>query len=183
MAKIILTVIILGVAFYSIVLGFRKGLTNCVPSLIATAFGVASVRIFTSGTLAPLHTFIPWNFEPAYLEFVDNFLWAALIYSAVYIALKVFCSIFSRLLSIIPVGMFNRIVGSLFMLFKNLLWLSLLFNLILCFSPEIGLLDYEKSNDGNLIAGILDLAHAVTGCVSADYLSHLVQLKEASFIS
>ena len=86
-------------------------------------------------------------------------------------------------MSVIPTGMFNRLVGAFFSMTSSLLWLSIVFNLILFIHPDSGLLSYEKSDDGNMVALVMALTPAILGCPGADDFAHEVQLRKAATIS
>ena len=158
-------------------------MTRQVPSLLGLAFGAVAVRVFIPEYSVSFHEYLPRAINERYEDYVDNFLSGCFLYTGVYVIVTFFCGVLKGALSVLGIGMLNRIVGSLFSLLKNLLWLSLLFNLMLCNDPESKLLEYEKSGDGNIVAGVLDLTEIVTGLQSAEYFAHLVQLKDAATIS
>lgn len=183
MDKIIFPASIIIIAFVSIFYGFRKGITHQIPSLLGVTFGAVAVRVFIPEYSIEFHNLIPVNVDKTYFKYIDNFISSALLYSIVYFLSTFFFGVFSKLISILGKGILNRITGAVFSLFKNFLWLSLLFNLLLCLNPNSILLNYEKSDDGNIVSGVLEMTHAVIGCPGAEYLVHLVQLKDASTIS
>lgn len=183
MEIIIFPSVVILIAFVSILYGFRKGITSQLPSLLGVAFGSVASRVLLPDYSIGFHKFIPWTIDRTFYNYTDDFLSSLLLFTIVYFLSVFFFRIFSRLLSILGKGILNRITGSVFALFKNLLWLSLFFNFILCLNPQSVLINYEKSDDGNIVSGVLDMTHAVIGCPGAAQLAHLLQLKEASTIS
>lgn len=175
--------IVLVVAFLAIVAGFRRGITRQIASVLALAFGVVAARIlgaeFTDSFLWA-RSFSP---EPEYHEVTVDLVCCSVIYAAVFLAFSMLSGILSGAMSVFQVGMFNRLLGAFFSLLKNLMWLSIIFNLLLCYRPDCGLLRFEASNDGNLVAAVMDLSPALLGCYGAEDFAHFHQLKEAKFIS
>ena len=174
---------ILIVAFFSIAVGFRKGLTRQLDSLLGFGFGGVAARIFTPEYAPSFHLTDSWCLSPEFRDFTANLVCGVLIYTVVFAMFSLLSGLFRSAMSVVNVGMFNRIMGSIFSLIKNLLWLSIVFNLLLCFSSESRLLSYERANDGNLIAAVMDMTPAILGCYGAEDFAHYHQLKEAKTIS
>ena len=175
--------IILLVAFVSIAVGFRRGITGQIASLLGLGFGAVAARI-----LSPQFTFyFTWverfSPEPEFNEFAVNLISGISIYSAVYWIFSIFSNILKAALSVIEVGIFNRILGGFFALIKNLLWLSMFLNFLICFKSESDLLRYERANDGNLIAAVMELTPLIIGTYGGEDFAHFHQLKEAKYIS
>ena len=91
--------------------------------------------------------------------------------------------ILKKALVVIEVGMFNRLLGAFFSMVKNLLWLSIFLNILICFKSESGLLRYERANDGNPVATVMEITPAILGCFGGEDFAHFHQLKEAKYIS
>lgn len=176
-------ILVLVVAFVAIVVGFRRGFTMQLSSLLGFAFGSVAARVLTPEFAPSFQWSHSWSPSPEFHEFTSNLVCGVSIYIAVYFLFFLLKPILCAAMSVVNIGMFNRIVGSLFSLLKNLLWLSIFFNLYLCFNPDSGLLRYESSNDGNLIAAVMDMTSAILGCNSAEDFAHYHQLKEAKTIS
>lgn len=183
MINIIYFVAVLIVAFWAVVSGFRKGITHQIASLLGFAFGAVAARILTPEFSQHFSWVTPLSQSPEFQEFSTNLVCAVCIYIVVFVLFYIFSGILQWILATIPVGMFNRILGSVFALTKNLLWLSIVFNLLLCFSSESELLRYERANDGNLMAAVMSMTHTFLGCDGAEEFAHFYQLKEAKSIS
>lgn len=183
MLNVVYIILILGVAILSIISGFRKGITGQLSSLLGFGFGSVTSRLLTeeyTSTFQWTHTF---SQAQEFSDFTSNLVCAVVIYLIVFLFFSIFSPIFRRLLWVVPVGIFNRLLGCFFSLLKNMLWLSIFFNLVLCFSPSSGLLRYEKANDGNLVAAVIALTPAILGCFGGEDFAHFNQLKEAKSIS
>ena len=183
MSNIIYLIAILGVAFYSIATGFRRGITGQIPSLLGFGFGAVAAQVFTPPYSENFQWFERFSQAPEFNDFTVSLICAVTIYFVVYWVFYLLFSLLGRILAFIEVGMFNRIVGAFYSLFKNLLWLSIVFNLLLCLLPSSGLMRYETADDGNLMAAVMALTPGILGCEGAEDFAHFHQLKEAKTIS
>ena len=176
-------ILVLVVAFLSIFSGFRKGITRQLSSLLGFGFGATASRILSPEFSSYFLWVEPWSQAPEFNEISSNLLCGVIIYTCVYALFSLFSPLFHSAMAYIPIGMLNRILGSVFSLIKNLLWLSIFFNLFLCFHPGSRLLKYENANDGNLMAAVMSMTHGILGCNGAEEFAHFNQLKKAKSIS
>lgn len=183
MINIIYLSVVLIVAFMAIAAGFRKGISGQVSSLLGFAFGAVGARVLTPGFSSTFTWAGTVSQAPEFSDFTTNLVCAVIIYTVIYLLFTLLAGVLNSALSLFGKGMLNRLTGAFFSLVKNLLWLSILYNLLLCFSPASGLLMYERSNDGNPVAAVMALTPAVLGCYGAEDFAHFNQLKEAKLIS
>ena len=176
----ILTVI---VAVAAIIYGFWRGITGQIAFVLGFAFGIVASRVFTPMLLPYFTPRVSFMVEPYYCDFAAQAFCATSIYIVVFLLFSLTNKIFNGALSVFEVGMFNRLVGAFFSLTACLLGLSIFFTLLLCVNPDCGLLNYEKSGDGNMAAAVMDITPALLGCEGADEFAHLVQLRQAAYIS
>lgn len=175
--------LILMVAFVSIVSGFRKGFTRQISSLLGFGFGAVAARVLTPMFSPSFQWATSFSQAEEFHEITVNLVCGAAIYAAVYLMFAVTSPLMRLLLSAIRVGMFNRIAGGFFSLLKNLLWLSIAMNLLLCLMPQSGLLRFQRAGDGNLVAAVMALTPGILGCYGGEDFAHFHQLKEAKTIS
>ncbi|MCH5228584.1 MAG: CvpA family protein [Muribaculaceae bacterium] len=175
--------IILLVALVSVTTGFRRGITMQLASVLGLAFGAVASRILTLEMSQTFQWGMHLSQAEEFTDFTSNLVWASLIYTVVFWIFHITAPILKSALSIFSIGIFNRLLGAFFSLFANLLWLSIVLNLLLCINPESGLLRYESANDGNLVAAVMEITPAVLGCNGAEDFAHFNQLKEAKSIS
>lgn len=175
--------IVLLVALVSLAIGFRRGITMQLASLLGMAFGAVAARILSPELEGSFNWVEKYTPAPEFNEFAMNLMAGCVIYTVVYGLFMIFSRILQGALSIFSIGMFNRILGAFFSLLKNLLWLSIFLNLLICFKSESGLLRYERANDGNLVASVMELTPAILGCYGGEDFAHFHQLKEAKSIS
>lgn len=183
MLNLFYLLIVLLVAFVSIAIGFRRGITQQLSSVLGLAFGAVAARILEpelSPSFLWVQKFTP---DPDFNEYAINLVCSCSIYIIVYWLFALISGILRGALSVFEVGMFNRLLGGFFSLLKNLLWLSIFLNILICFKSESGLLRYQRANDGNLVAAVMELTPAILGCYGGEDFAHFHQLKEAKTIS
>lgn len=175
--------VIIIVAFLSVVTGFRRGLTSQVASLLGVAFGAVAARVLYPEFSQNFQFAARFSQSPEFDEFSINLITCVVIYFVVYWLFAILSVVLGRALAVIEKGIVNRIVGACFTLLKNLIWVSIIYNLLLCFSSSSGLLKFEQSDDGNLVAAVMRLTPAVLGCYGPDDFALFHQLKDAKSIS
>lgn len=183
MTTTIYLTIILFVAGYSVIAGFRRGLMGQFSGLLGMAFGIVGARVLTPEFYC---SFKPWlgSITPDnFINFSSQLICAVLIYAFIYLLFSIFAKILNSAVSMLFEGMLNRLAGSFFCITKNLLWVSILYTLILCFNRQSGLLAYAGQDDGNMIGAVMELTPAFLGCGGANDLYHLIQMKDAATIS
>ena len=175
--------VVLIVAFVAIASGFRRGITRQLASLLGFAFGAVAARILTPDLMPKFQWVTGFTPDADFNDFAMNLVCSVSIYFVVYCLFSVFSGILQGALSVFNIGMFNRLLGAFFSLIKNLLWLSIIFNLLICFQPTSELLGYERADDGNLVASVMEISPAILGCYGGKDFAHFHQLKEAKAIS
>ena len=176
-------IIVLAVAAFAVVRGFRKGFTGQICGVLGLAFGAVCSIIFSPEVAAILKSIVPNLTSFPFPPFIYSVVAASLIYSCVYAAFKAFTKILQKALRVFRVGMLDRLAGSAFCILKYMLALSIVYNIILCINPNSPLLNYSKADDGNMVQSVLLLAPGLLGCISADDLAHAMQLLDAKKIS
>lgn len=183
MLSAIYVCLVIFVALWAAADGFRKAMTRQLARLLGFAFGVVGARVLTPHIPEYFEWVRPWSQAPEFAEISVNLVCAVAIYCCFYALFSLISPLLNRALAVVYVGIFNRIAGAFFSLVKNLMWLSIALNLLLCFSPKSGLLVYEKANDGNPVAAVMALAPGLLGCYGAEDFALFNQLKQAKTIS
>lgn len=176
-------IIVIIAAIAGVVLGFRKGLLRQLAGLLGFGFGIVCCRLFVSQASAWISEAFPSLQGKFYSEFVCSTLAAVFIFIAVYFAFCCLARILKTLLSAIHVGVVNSVLGAAFGMLKYVFGVSLLFNLILCITPQSSLMSLSKADDGNVVELATAFAPALLGSDSIYDLAHKLQLKEAEKIS
>lgn len=175
--------IVLIVAGFSLVGGFRSGFTSQTASFLGLIFGAVCARVFSAEFSDSFQWASLFTVSEDIGPYAANLVCSVIVYCVVFAFFSLFSWILRNALSVIPKGMFNRLLGAFFALAKNLLWVSIFFNLILCFNNQNALLEYERAADGNLVSSVMALAPALLGCYGAEDFSHFYQLEDAKSIS
>ena len=176
-------ILVLVFACFGVIHGFRMGITRLLSSVLGLGFGIVFARVFTPEFEGWFESWASNLCEPYYVSFLANLLCASTIYLVVYWALGLTTGILRGALSVFQVGMFNRLLGAFFYMFNMLLWLSIALNILICINSDSGLMKYEKSDDGNMVAAVMSMTPSLFGCFGADEFTHQHQLREAAKIS
>lgn len=183
MTDLIYLAVVIIVALGSIISGFRKGITRQTGSLLGLAFGSVAARVLVPEFISSFQWTSAFSPSPEFNDFSANLVCAITIYGIVFLIFYAMSPIFRSLMRVFGMGILNRLTGAFFALVRNLLWLSIFFNLMICFNPRSGLLKYERANDGNLMAAVMEITPVFLGCYGAEDFAHFNQLKEAKTIS
>lgn len=176
-------IIVILVAGISVIAGFRRGLVCQISGVLGMAFGCVLTRVFGSdlaGLFSGLFTGLQGEFGGL---FSCRVMAASLIYVVVFILFSLLSVLIRSAMSVFPQGILNAILGSFFMLWSNLVFLSIAFTLIICSDHESGLLKCAEADDGNVVECVLSIAPAMLGCPGSEEMLHLLQLREARKIS
>lgn len=175
--------IILLVAAFSAVRGFKRGLARQVPSLIGTAFAIVSARILSPGLFDVLYD----NFPSAHGHVEQNYIYFSfsngIIFFAIFAIFTFTTKFLGKALHRNNRTILDNLGGGLFALFNSLLMMSLILNIILSLNLNSSLLKAAKSDDGNIVTEVMLLSPALLGGEDVEDLSHEVQLEEAKKIS
>lgn len=175
--------LILIVALFSLAIGFRRGITGQISSLLGFAFGAVAARVLTPQFVDGFRWTTGISHNEDLSDFTAHLICASVIYFVVYFLFTLLGPVLRAAMSVFETGIFNRILGSVFCMIKNMLWLSIALNIYLCVTPRIELIEYERANDGNLVAAVMDMTQEILGCSGAEEFVHYHQLREAKKIS
>lgn len=175
--------IVFAVAAASVIWGFYRRMSHQVASLIGIAFGIVSARL-----LGPAMEDIMYGAFPAVHGKIQEFfvyqtVSRIFVFAAVYFIFKTITLFLNRILGAGEHTILDNIAGALFCLFKYMLGVSMTFNLLVAFDRESKLLDFVKSDDGNVIEEVMLLSPALLGGEDVMDLSNRIQLEEAKKIS
>lgn len=176
-------IIVLAVAAFSVIKGFKRGFTGQISGILGFAFGTVCAHVFESDVEAVLRAILPGVRQSAGGAFIYSVLSSVIVYGLVYTAFKMFTKVLRSAMQVFYVGMLDAILGAMFSLLKYMLLLSIVYNLLLCINPKSPLLKYASADDGNIVESVVLLAPGLLGCGSVHDLSHLIQLREAKKIS
>lgn len=184
MSDFLYHIIVIGFAVLAILRGFRLGMVRQISAALGMAFGIVAARVFAPSIEDTVVSFIPGFLNSFNAPFLVATISYGIIFGAVYTVVKLLTGIINFAMRILSSGMFNSIVGSIFCLFKYMMFISLTYNFIADINPsDSSLLKFERQHDGNVIEGVMWVAPAVLGFPGADELNHALQLEKAKEIS
>lgn len=183
MGEAIYHIMVIAVALVAMLRGFRTGLTRQVSGILGFVFGIVAAQALGPEFETWLMGWVPKFYDPVAKEFFFSTLSFGLIWSGCVGAFSLLTKILNVVLGYLPVGIMNSIGGAVFTLLKYLMFLSLLFDLAICRPQDSPLMHCVRHDDGNLVDGVVRLAPAVLGYMSAEDYALKVQLWEARDIS
>lgn len=176
-------IIVISVAVYAIIRGFRLRFTGQLASLLGMAFGVVGARVFAPGVEAWLTDFLPAASDHAAGSFIPGVVAASLLYTGLYLLFMPLNHLLRAAMAVIDEGMLDSIFGVFLALVKYMLALSVAYNLLVCCDTSSPLVKLAADDDGNVVEAVMFVAPAMLGCENVGDLFHRQQLYEAKKIS
>lgn len=183
MSEIIFHIIVITAGVFSIVKGFRSGLLRQTPDLLGMAFGAGAARIFCDDAEPKIREWITFFDNPVTEGFIYCMLTCCALYAAGFLVFRTLTLVLRKILSALDAGIADNIFGACFSLLNNMMWLSVVLNILLCLNTRSTLMKYASQDDGNVVELVMLLAPALTGAFSCHDLAHVIQLDEAKKIS
>lgn len=183
MADLFCHIIVIAVAVLAALHGFRRGLAGQTSSVLGLAFGIVGTRVFSGDAYDFVKSLGLGGNDMVCAPFILSVLSSGILYCLIFFAVKFLTLPLQKAVSFIGFGILDSIAGIIFTLLRDLLFLSILFNIYVSFVPGSTLMKYATAEDGNAVEGVMILAPSALGCLSFEDLSHLIQLREARKIS
>lgn len=181
--EIIYHLAIFVVALTAIIAGFRRGFTRQTAGVLGLAFGVVTAHVVSAWSAEMAQSVFPSLTEGLKGEFAAGIIGSSAVCLSVMLLFSLLNPLLAGSMSIFEVGMLDRIFGSVYKLLRNLVILSMAYNMVLCVHEDGVLLRAASATDGNSLQGVILLAPILLGCETADELAHRIQLREAKKIS
>lgn len=175
--------LVLVVAAYAVIRGFRRKMSGQIPAAIGTAFGAVCANIFNRPVAETIWGLFPWVDGKVQESFAYSVAASILIFFAVFILFRFITSFIGAAFRYVDTTVLDNISGALFSLFLYLLYVSMAYNFLLSINTDSPLHKSLKSDDGNIVEEVMALAPAVLGCESPQELAHRLQLEDAKRIS
>lgn len=175
--------LVLVVAAYAVIRGFRRKMSGQIPAAIGTAFGAVCANIFNRPVAETIWGLFPWVDGKVQESFAYSVAASIIIFFAVFILFRFITSFIGAAFRYVDTTVLDNISGALFSLFLYLLYVSMAYNFLLSINTDSPLHKSLKSDDGNIVEEVMALAPAVIGCESPQELAHRLQLEDAKKIS
>lgn len=176
-------VIVIAVAVWAVISGYRKGLVRQTGSLMAVTFGIVGTRLMAPDFAPSVDDFLPGFISGFKRQFIVETLACTVIYVLVTGLMELIALPLSKLMKVVTTGIINSIGGAVFRLFQYLMLLSLFYNLIVDFNPSGTLTRSSRLHDGNILEVTMKIAPAILGFPGAEEVAHYQQLEDAKKIS
>lgn len=183
MSGAIYHIVVIGFSALAIFRGFKLGLVRQTSSILGLTFGAVCARVFGPLCVDFLMELLPEFIRGYNSPFVFATLSAGVIYTVVYVIVKLITGIVDFAVRVLSSGVVNSICGSVFCLLKYLVFISLIYNFLADVNPESNLLKIARDHDGNVVEGVMWVAPAMMGFPDAEELGHQLQLEQAKKIS
>lgn len=176
-------IILLCLAAWGALAGWRNGLMAQTGSLLGVAFGIGGVRLLMPDFMPTVESWAVGALDVPCPEYLVSSLASAIIVAGFYILFLLCGLVLDKLLGVLSVKPLDSVLGCIFGLFKWLFLVSVAYNVVLGFSQDGPLLRLSDSGDGNPVEIVMPLAPVICGSVTPDELHHRMQLREARSIS
>lgn len=183
MADIFCHILVIAVAVWAAVSGFRKGLAGQASSVLGLAFGIVVTRVLSADAYNMAKSLFTGFDDAVCAPFILSVLSSGILYCLVFFVVKAFTIPLQKAVSFIGFGILDSLAGIAFSLASNMIFLSIFFNVYVCFVPQSTIMKYATAEDGNAVEAVMLLAPYALGCLSFEDLHHLIQLREARKIS
>lgn len=176
-------ILVFAVVAVSILWGFYRRLSRQTSDIIGMAFGIICARLLSPAMQQILYGAFPSVHGKLQQTFVYETVSSAAVFFIIYIIFRFVTMFLNRIISRGEHSIIDNIGGAVFGLFKYLLFLSIGYNLVIASDRDSSLINFMKSDDGNIIEGVLLISPAVLGGENAMELADKIQLEEAKKIS
>ena len=176
-------VVVIAVAIWGIVSGFRKGIFRLIGSVLGVSFGIVAVHLLASDFLLWVDGLLPDAVSGFHRSFLAQTLTCGVIYLAVSWLVSILAFPLSLVLRVLGKGVITCIVGAIFRTFQFLMVVSIFYNLIVDVDSTGSLARTARYHDGNVVEAVLKIAPAVLDFPSAEDVGHRQQLEDARKIS
>lgn len=176
-------IIALAVGIVALMKGYGSGFTGQVSGILGFAFGAVCCHVFSEEVEEALKWAVPGVMDIPGHTFIYSVLAVVLIYTVVFLLFRMLTGVLRSAMQVFGLGLLDRIFGAGFCLLKYMVFLSLVYNVIVCLNPRSPLMKYANADDGNIVECVMLLAPELLGCYSFEDLAHILQLREARRIS
>lgn len=183
MSDAIYHILVLFVAALGLIHGYKDGLTGQISGVLGLAFGVVGCRVFLPLLTPELEAAMPVTAQRLGGPLLIEMLAASIIYVSTYVVFKATTLVLKRAMTYFDGGMLNGLIGSAFCVVKYMMFVSIAYNLLADYNPDLQLLKYATDRDGNVVEAVMILAPAAFGTHDCDDMAHIKQMEEAKSIS
>lgn len=176
-------IIVIVVAVWAVLTGYRKGLLRQMPGVLGMAFGIVAAGMLGPECYDVVDGWLPASVSGFRRPFVIQTLCCGIIYLVV-AAVVGFCAIpLGALVGRLGWGVLDSIGGAVFRTLQYLIVLSIFYNLLVDINPAGELTRSSSRHDGNIVEGVMKIAPSLMGFPDAEEVAYRQQLEDAKKIS
>lgn len=176
-------IIVIAVAIWGILSGYRKGLLRQLGGVLGMAFGISAAKLASGEFLPYVESWIPSFISGFNRGYMIRTLTGGVIYLVVFSTVQACCFPLGRLMGVIGGGVLNRIAGAVFRMFKYLFVVSIVYNFIIDMYPAGDLAKSCRQHDGNVVELVIKIAPPFLGFPDGEEVGFRQQLEDAKKIS
>lgn len=176
-------IIVIVIAVWGIISGYKKGFMSQIGILLGVAFGIVATRMFSPAFAVTVNDWIPASVSGFNRVYICECLACGLIYIFTSSIVSLLSMPVGKITSILGSGVVDSIFGSLLKLFQLLMIVSIFYNLMVDWSPTSDLTRSSRLHDGNIVEAVMKIAPPVLGFTGAEEVAYFQQLEDAKKIS
>lgn len=172
----ILDIAIIVVFVGAIIYGLYKGVIAQLGSLGGILLGVLACRFFGADLARAIGGILPdMSSDASTTAYIDTIVANVIIFLVVYVLSIVLSRFLRKITHALCLGVFDRIVGAVFSMFKWFLVFSIVLNIWLVFDADAGFEKKSKLGGGVAIRAIVQLAPSAFGVADDVIQKHTKQ--------
>lgn len=178
-------IIVVTVAVWGILTGYRIGFMRQISGVLGVAFGIVATRMIAPDFSVGIENWIPSMVTGFSRTILCQTLACGLIYLIVEGLISLCAAPLAKLVGIIgkSMGVLDSIGGGVFRLFKFLMVVSILYNVISDLDPAGDLTRIASRHDGNIVESVMMIAPALLDFPGAEEVAFKQQMEDAKKIS
>ena len=163
----VIDIIILIVFVGAIIYGLYKGVIAQLGSLGGIILGIIACRLFGDYATEFVSNILPaMTSDPKTTAYVNSVEGNVLLFIVVYVLACLIAKLMRKITHALCLGLFDRLIGAVFCIFKWFFVVSILLNLWQVLSPETNIAKMSTLANGTAIQAIIDLAPTLFGSIS-----------------
>ena len=163
----IIDIIILIVFVGAVIYGLYKGVIAQLGSLGGVLLGIFACRLFGDYATGFVASILPeMSSNPETVAYINSIVGNVLLFLVVFLLVFSIAKLMRQITHAMCLGLFDRVVGAVFCVFKWFLVFSIALNLWIAFFPDMNITNTSTIADGVVIKTILDLAPTLFGSIT-----------------
>lgn len=161
-------IIILAIFVGAVVYGFYRGVIAQIGSVAAVIVGIIACRVWGDDATDFAATLLPeLTSNPDTARYACSVIGNVALFLLVYLTVKLLASLIKKVANALLLGFVDKIIGSIFCIFKWFLITSLILNVWCLVFPDSNIVKSSSIAGGKALEAILELAPALFGSLTA----------------